>query len=127
MIELGIVALLIEDTGVSALVEDRIYPTVLPPVPTFPAITYEMMPSKEAQLLDGTISEQTLPIRIKCHGLSYLDALNVAGAVHNLLDTYQGKLPDGTVSQVTERGSGQDFYLADQKVYGKVCLFTFFY
>jgi hypothetical protein len=128
MIEVGVVALLLADTdGVAALVGNRIDALVLPLTPVFPAITYGALPSQAEELLDGSISEQTERIRIDCYGLTYLDAANVAQAVHNLLDTYDGVLPDGTVAQVIERSSGQDFFLSDQKVYGKSIDFTFWF
>jgi hypothetical protein len=64
-------------------------------------------------------------MRIKCHGIKYADAATVQVAVHAALDTFAGPLPDGTNIQSVEPGDGPDFYLSDQKVYGRVAEFTF--
>ena len=127
MIEVGVAALLANDPAVAALVANRISPLVLPVDPQFPAITYESMTSQSDVLLSGEIGEQTERIRIKCCSLSYLEAGNLAQAVHDLLDTWKGTLSDGTVAQVIERVSGNDFFLSDQRIYGKTIDFIFFY
>jgi hypothetical protein len=126
MIQAGIVALLATNAGVSALVGTNIMPLALPPDFTdFPAITYMVMPDKPVILLDGSLGEQHTRMRFKCHDYIYGNAANVATAVHTLLDTFAGPLPDGTIIQAVEPGDGPDFYVSDQKVFGRVCEFTF--
>jgi hypothetical protein len=126
MIQQGIVALLAANEGVSTLVGTNILPVTLPPGFTaYPAITYTVMPERGVILLDGSLGEQHARMRFKCHGLEYQNAANVQAAVHAALDTFAGQLSDGTVVQAVEAADGTDFYLSDQKVFGRVCEFTF--
>jgi hypothetical protein len=134
VIELGVVALLAADSGVSALAGNRTYPLVLPLgtslVSGAPAITYQSLGDKPDFELDGGISWMTERIRLKCHGVASLDALNLSIAVHNLLDKFSGQLPEaaslpGMFIQFVEPQPGPDFYLSDQKLYGKTLDFVF--
>lgn len=126
MIQQGIESLLAANAAVAALVGVNIFPLVLPAgFTSFPAITYMVMPDKAVILLDGSLGEQHARMRIKCHGLTYADAANVQAAVHTALDTFAGPLSDGTVIQAVEPGDGPDFYLPDQKIFGRVAEFTF--
>jgi hypothetical protein len=125
-VEAGIVALLAGNEGVSVLVGPNIFPLALPAAFTnFPAITYTVMPSKAVVLLDGELGEQTARIRFKCHGVRYEDASGVQAAIHAALDTYAATLSNDTVIQAVEPSDGTDFFLADQRIFGRSCEFIF--
>ena len=52
-IEDGLVALLSADSGVSALVGNRIHPLVLPRKPTYPALVYQRVSGERVRSLSG--------------------------------------------------------------------------
>jgi len=131
MIELGIVALLEADAGVSALASS-ITPLVLPTgvtlQPGAPAITYQSMGDKPDMNLDGITGWETERIRLKCFGVRAIDAFNLSLAVHTLLDNFSGALPGPAPNwfiQVVDPQPGPDFYLSEQKIYGKTLDFVF--
>lgn len=93
-IEDGLVALLLADSGVSALVGTRIYPLKLPQDDGLPAIRFQRISGERVRTLDGPTGLVRPRIQIDAYGKTYAEAKAVAEAVEALLDGYSG--PAGT-------------------------------
>lgn len=93
-IEDGLVALLSADSGVSALVGNRIHPLVLPRKPTYPALVYQRISGERVRSLSGPSGRARPRIQIDAYAQTYAAAKAVAKAVEDALDGYAG--PAGT-------------------------------
>ena len=97
MIETQIYSALCADTTVAAVVGSRIYPLVMPQVPTLPAITYHRVSSSPVNTLSGRSNLTDVHVAVNCWGTAYdtvkelaedvADGMNTATAFHALLLT----------------------------------------
>ena len=105
MIEAGIRALLLADTGVSALVADstrdppgrgRVFPLMLPQTPAspLPAITYARVSGIRDTTLSGPVGLVKARLQVDCWASTFDGARGLAGAVRRALDGYRGWVSD---------------------------------
>jgi hypothetical protein len=127
MIEDGLVALLKADSTVGPLVGSNINPVALPPSPSYPVIVFDVLPSGTELLLDGSIGSMTEKVRIRSLSTVYADAVALDQAIHALLDTWHGTLPDGTRATVIERATGSDVFIQDARAFGKTAEYVFLF
>jgi hypothetical protein len=111
MIESGLISLLNADATMSGLIAGRIYPLVLPETPTYPALTYRTISSVPTLDLNGNVIESKTRIEFTAWSTVYSDCKTIQKAIRNVLDSYSGTLPDGTIVQFTWRdGSAVDAF-----------------
>ena len=82
--------------GLSAEVDDRIYPGVLPQSPTLPAVTYHRISTPRLSKFE----DQFLPharFQFDCWAMEYSRAKDVAQQVKEALDVYSGPMGAYTV------------------------------
>lgn len=83
--EAAIIAVLLADSGVAALVGTRVQPVSRPQSDTFPAVTVTRISGGPEYADDGEVGLEDGRIQIDCHGLTYTDAKGLAVAVRNCL------------------------------------------
>ena len=82
--------------GLSAEVDDRIYPAKLPPSPVLPAVTYNRISTPRL----SKFQDQFLPharFQFDCWAMEFSRAKNVAAQVKAALDVYSGLMGTYTV------------------------------
>ncbi len=82
---------LIDDAGVSALVEDRIYPQVLPQKPTFPAITLQQLDSPPIDDITGHAGLHRSIFQIDAWAQSQASSNLLAEKIRLALSGYTGE------------------------------------
>ena len=97
MLTNGLVASLLANSAVSAIVGTRIQPIPAPEdLSQYPCVTYQVASDVSGYTLTGTDGVTTSRIIFDCFGLRYLDARTLALAIKAALTAYRGTLPDGT-------------------------------
>lgn len=90
MMEEGIVARLLTDSGVAALVSDRVYPVSVPQASPMPAIAYVRISGQPVYTSDGESGLASARLEIDCWGETYTSAKQVARAVIESLSAWFG-------------------------------------
>jgi hypothetical protein len=95
-LEQGLVAHLQSDAGVSALVETRIYPLVVPQDATLPALAYQRISGPRDHAHDGPTGLARARVQLTYVASTYAAAKELAEAARAALDGFSGTM--GTVS-----------------------------
>lgn len=90
MIETALRSLLIADPDVAALVGARVYLTVLPPAPAYPAITYQVVTGESHYAMEGPADLASPRVQIDCYAETDIGVLQVKGAVMKALSGFSG-------------------------------------
>lgn len=124
MIEAGLRQQLAQDSGVSALAADRIFPVILPetmlnPDATVPAaLTYQVISKIPMYTLADGVVLITARLQIDAWATTYAATRSLMAAVDAVLDAYSGTLPDGTEVGNAWRASGaRDDYDRASRLY----------
>jgi hypothetical protein len=97
MLTNGVVAYLLTQTAITAIVKQSIQPIPAPEdLSQYPLITYQSPSDVSENANDGPLGVATSRIVFDCKALRYLDARNLALAVKAALNGYSGTLPNGT-------------------------------
>ncbi|MBZ5566573.1 MAG: DUF3168 domain-containing protein [Acidobacteriia bacterium] len=96
MLKKGLKALLKADTGIQALVGNRVRVGRIPQGSDYPTVVIKFVASEFINALEGTNATQMRRVQIDCWGNTPEEVDNLAQAVHNLLDSYKGTLSEGT-------------------------------
>ncbi len=97
MLTNGVVAYLLTQTAITAVVNHGIQPIPAPEdLSQYPLITYQSPSDVSENANDGPVGVANSRIVFDCKALRYLDARNLALAVKAALNGYSGMLPDGT-------------------------------
>ena len=97
MLTNGVVAYLLTQTAITAIVKQSIQPIPAPEdLSQYPLITYQSPSDVSDNANDGPVGVATSRIVFDCKALRYLDARNLALAVKAALNGYSGTLPNGT-------------------------------
>ena len=97
MLTNGVVAYLLTQTAITAIVNQGIQPIPAPEdLSQYPLITYQSPSDVSDNANDGPVGVATSRIVFDCKALRYLDARNLALAVKAALNGYSGTLPNGT-------------------------------
>ena len=97
MLTNGVVAYLLTQTAITAVVGQCIQPIPAPEdLSQYPLITYQSPSDVSENANDGPVGVANSRIVFDCKALRYLDARNLALAVKAALNGYSGMLPDGT-------------------------------
>jgi hypothetical protein len=117
MMEIGLTAYLLANSGVQAALVDRIYPIVLPEAPAYPAATYLTLSQVPDYTSDGNSNYCNYRVQIESFGNTYADAKNVYAAIFAALDSFSGTWPDGTIIGNIRLITSSDFYDSDSRIY----------
>ena len=97
MLTNGVVAYLLTQTAITAIVNQSIQPIPAPEdLSQYPLITYQSPSDVSDNANDGPVGVATSRIVFDCKALRYLDARNLALVVKAAFNGYSGMLPDGT-------------------------------
>jgi hypothetical protein len=119
MLEEGIYILLVNDTGISALAADRIYPVLAPPEAPAPLIVFLGVSIVPVNGISGQNKLTKKRMQFDCYGQTYSDAKKLEQAVNHVLINYQGTLSDGDSTYVNGIQSllSQDLFDSDANLY----------
>lgn len=124
--EVGLRALLLADSGISAIVGSRIYPVILEEGATFPALVYQRISGPRVQSLDGASGLAVLRIAISCYTTLFATARDLAAKIRVLLNGYRGTLSEGTVVGGTLLLDERDVFFEPVRLYRTDLDFQFF-
>lgn len=96
MIETNLVALLLADEGVSALISDRLRAVYLPETREYPTVTYQVVSGSSARTHQPVDVIRTKRVQIDCWSDRYSEAKSVEQAILTVLDGFTGCFEDGT-------------------------------
>jgi hypothetical protein len=118
MIEPGLVSLLNADATLTSMIAGRIYPSILPESPAYPALSYRVISSVPLYDLAGDVISVTTRIEFTTWGTAYADAKTVHQAIRNVIDRFRGTLPGGVNVAFTWRdGASVDDFDHDRRAY----------
>jgi len=116
-IEKDIYYQLTDDTDVSTLVGDRVYPMKLPQGWTLPAITYQRISGERAHCLNGPSGRARPRFQIDCWAEDYDGAKDLSDKVRLCLDGFKGDInTESDVGGITLEGD-RDIWEEDIKIY----------
>lgn len=101
MIEQGLFEYLSANAGVSALVDSRIYPSVMKQGVDMPVVVFSRIGSQRSRTFCATDSLVLGTFQLDCYDRGYLKAVQLAAAVRSALVDYAGLMGDTTVNQVS--------------------------
>jgi hypothetical protein len=91
-LEKALVAHLKAHDGLSALVDTRIYPLVIPQDGVLPCVTYQRISTPRQYTIGGTATVASPRIQVDCWGESYASAKDVAAQVLAALNHESGQI-----------------------------------
>lgn len=120
MIESGLVSLLRVTPAITALIgtdhSKDVYAVLVPPTATYPCLSYHSTSKPPEVSLDNSGQESTR-IQIDCWAKSYAEVKALQVALHALLDGFKGRLPDGTLVDLSTRDVEGDYYESDNEIF----------
>lgn len=102
------VAHILADQALTAIIKDRLYPLAIPDTGTVPAIVYQRVSSPRTLTLDGD-SVNSPRIQFSCYATSFGQAKQVAMGLCESLDCFRGVLGDKTKAVVLMADNRDDF------------------
>lgn len=126
MIEAGLFSLLSTTAAITTLCGTRIYPAVLPTIPTYPCLRYKLISAKAEPTL-STSGYQRWRIQFDCFANTYASAVALRAAIRSALEGYRGTLIDGTYLQDAQFIQLGDDYEDDPRVYCAMSEFYLFF
>lgn len=105
--------LLLENSSVTDIVGDRIYPLKLPETPGMPCIRM----SRISETTDPTIQTHTSRVQLSCYALSYEGVVTLAQTIRTALLNKTRVNKSITILGITAAGIGVDNYEADTRRY----------
>ncbi|MGF7429585.1 DUF3168 domain-containing protein [Thermoanaerobacterium thermosaccharolyticum] len=88
MIETVIYSYLSNNQNIKSIVDNRIYPMILPQKPQFPAITYQKISGPRINSKSGDSGLSYPRIQFNCWGKTYLEAKQVAMVVIDAMNKF---------------------------------------
>ena len=134
-LESGLVTYLGARAGLTAIIDTRIFPQLVPQgANNYPAVTFQTISESNTHSLSGVSGLAMSRLQITCWGRTVLDALRVRDAVVDALDGYRGLMGSTTVQsclKLDERDmpatANASPELAAARVYGRGIDFMFSY
>lgn len=108
-IEEAVRRILVDDAGVGAIAENRIYPQILKRKTPLPAITWQRISGVRLRGLDGTDALAQPRIQINCWAESYSDASDLEDAVRAALVDYTGTVLSVVIADIELESDGDLF------------------
>jgi len=113
---------LLSDSGIAALLGTRVYPTILPQAPTFPAMTYQQITSQTLHTLDGPVALDRVLIQFDIYALTRLEVSAVGAALRAFFNGASGSTGSpGVQISGAFLEMERDFYESEPLLYRRVC------
>lgn len=90
LLESDLTEFILEDTDISAMIDDRIYPIVLPQSPDVPALTYFRVSGARFTTMEGPNELMNPKFQINSWAETYSEAKTLANLVMERLHGYRG-------------------------------------
>jgi hypothetical protein len=114
----AIVAFLLTQATITAVVNNRIQPIPAPEdLSQYLLITYQSPSDVSENANDGPVGVTTMRIVFDCLAQRYLDARNLARALKLVLNGFSGTLPDGTDILLAESANLVDRFDDGSRIY----------
>lgn len=123
-LEEGLVAHLVADVNVDAVIGDRIYKEHLPQEPTYPMVVYSRATTQRQLTLDGPTGLTTASITVDCIAETAASVASTSAVIKNSLDGLMGDL-GGTTVQIVYYTDEADFSTFDGDKEYRVISLTF--
>ena len=94
MIEKGLCQLVADDTGVSALINGKVYWILAPKGAAVPYVVLSNVITKTSYAMEGATGLQEGLFQADCYATDYYGSRAISKAVRDLLKDYKGNLPD---------------------------------
>jgi hypothetical protein len=94
-IEVGLRNMLINDAGVSALINQRIWAGLAPLNPTYPVVVFTVASTVDLYSAQGASGYRTKRMQFDSYAPKYNDALAVSEAIRAALQSFTGTVNDG--------------------------------
>ena len=101
--------IMVDHAGIGAIAANRIYPQILPPTVTLPALTWQRISGVHLEDLNGADSLAHPRIQINCWGASYSDAADLRDAVRAALVDYTGTVLGVVIQMISLEDDGDLF------------------
>ena len=101
MIEKGLLQLVASDSGVSTLVNGKVYWILAPKGSAVPYVVLSRVTTKDSYDMVGDTGLREGLFQADCYATDYYGSRAISKAVWNLLKSYRGTLPDSTKVQAT--------------------------
>lgn len=105
MIEEGLVIYLSNNGELTVLIDDRLYPLVLPESPIMPAVVYQEIDAVPAYSHDGDSAMEQVRMQFKCWANTLLMAKQVKAVLKRALSGFSGYMGGEEVVSFIEGGS----------------------
>lgn len=115
---------LLEVAAVTNLVSSRIYPVILPQVPTYPAIVYEVVGTERGKAYRGPHNLVQSRVQLDFFADDYDEAWQIEDAVRTALNGYVGSL-SGTKFWSVDFEDANDLYSQELKKWRVVSDYIF--
>ena len=119
-IRVGLRAILLQDSAITALAGTRIYPTKLPQGVVDPSIVYTRISGQGDHHMGGPSGLSRVRMQIVCWATSASSAVNLANAVKNYLDGFRGTVLWGDNSPPEAIDVRGVFYESERDLYDDV-------
>jgi hypothetical protein len=121
----GLFTLLNSYAPLTAIVSTCVTQVVLPLNYTTPALTYSVVSTNQEAISNMGTFQTRQAVEINIWSTVYHDIAYGKAALHALLDTYHGTLPDGTVVLYTDAKDIPEMFEEDSRLYRGGITFTF--
>lgn len=105
------------DAAISGIVQDKIYPDIVPQNVTYPFVVYTITNSTPVDYKDGQSNLEEITVQIDCYTQSYDDTQTLANNIRNNLDRFTGTVEGVEVTTIKYISSDSQVYNADLNVY----------
>ena len=119
VIEEALIAYLLTQSGLTALISNRAYPLKLPQNPTLPAIVYQKIDAPRLQGFSADYGVMTR-IQITSWALTYTGASAVQEQIRAAVQNCMNQTMSGILVKNIEFDEGPDSYEDDTERYGKI-------
>jgi len=100
---------LLNDSDITDLVSDRIYPTILDQKASMPAITYQQVTGVRVHTMNGAIGMCKSTFQVNCWASTYRETRQLSEVVRKTLDGYSGTVDSFQIYTVLLRNEGDMF------------------
>jgi hypothetical protein len=110
VVEFGLAQLLMNDAGITAICNSRVYGLIIPDEATYPAISYQIISDTPDATMNGPSSWEQKRVQIDCWAVDYVTAKNLQAAVRTAINGFKGAMPNGTFAFSIFKDNELDFY-----------------
>ena len=116
----GLIGLINSKTPITDLIDDRIYPKILPQgLKDYPSVTYKVIGTTDNPDLNNPSGHDFVSVDFQCYGKTDIEAETVYDTMREELEQSSGTFRGVEITGVQYMPSGADDYLEDLKVFTK--------